>query len=136
MQRTMILFACTLTSISCSADGERLTVPPLPQDGTALPYSQVLGRLAAQTNSAKEEHFLNHWDGVADAATALEQSGGYLLKAPDLPPAHKAAIEKASRQLNGDIVKLRDAARRKDQSEALELIRRLHNQIRDLQDMK
>ncbi len=136
MRRTIILFACTLTSISCSADGERLTVPPLPQDGTALPYSQVLSRLAAQTNSAKEEHFLNHWDGVADAATALEQSSSYLLKAPDLPPTHKAAIEKTSADLNGEIVKLRDAARRKDQTEALELIRQLHNQIRDLQDMK
>jgi hypothetical protein len=136
MRRTIILIAWSLVSISCSAEGERLVVPPLPQDGTALPYSQVLSRLAAQTNTAKEEHFLNHWDGVFDATNALEQSGSYLLKAPDLPQAHKATIEKASTEFNENIVKLREAARRKDQTEALELIRRLHNQIRDLQDLK
>ena len=136
MRRTMILFACSLSSISCNADGERLTVPPLPQDGSPLPYAQVLSRLAAQTNSAKEEHFLNHWDGVVEAATALERSNSYLLKAPDLSPAHKATIEKTSGEINGEIIKLRDAARRKDQTESLELIRLLHNQIRDLQDLK
>ena len=136
MRRAFIAFGFCLASLSCCADGERLSVPPLPQDGSALPYAQVLTRLAAQTDRAKEEHFMNRWDGVVDASTALEQSSTYLLKAPDLPPAHKATFEKSSAELNANIVKFREAAQRKDQTETLELIRRLHNEIRDLQDLK
>ncbi len=96
MNRFVLLAACALSSLSCCGDGEKLAVPPLPQDGTAVPYSQVLARLAAQTNTAKEEHFLNHWDGVVDASNNLERSASYLLKAPELPPTHTATIEKSA----------------------------------------
>jgi hypothetical protein len=136
MKRSVLLVVCALASLSCCGDGEKIPLPPLPQDGTALPYSQVLTRLATQTNTAKEELFLNHWDALADISTNLERSAGYLLKAPDLPPTHKAAIEKSTGELQGSIVKLREAARKKDQNDSLELIRRLHNQVRDLQDLK
>lgn len=136
MNRFVLLAACALSSLSCCGDGEKLAVPPLPQDGTALPYTQVLARLSAQTNTAKEEHFLNHWDAVVDASSNLERSASYLLKSPDLPPTHKATIEKSAGELQANIVKLREAALKKDQGESLELIRRVHNQVRDLQDLK
>lgn len=136
MNRSVILALCGILSISCCGDGEQIAVPPLPKDGTALPYSQVLSRLSAQTNAAKEEHFLNRWDGLVDATVTLEQSTSYLTRSPDLPPTHKATIEKSAEELKANIVKLREAARKKDQNESLELIRRMHNQIRDLQDLK
>lgn len=136
MRRSVLALLCCATSLSCCGDGEKLTVPPLPQDGTAVPYAQVVARLSAQTNTAKDEHFLNRWDAVVDASVALEQSAGYLLRAPDLPAAHKVKIEKSAGELNANILKLREAARRKDQAESLELIRRVHNQVRDLQDLK
>jgi hypothetical protein len=136
MKRSAFLVVCCAASMSCCGEGEKISVPPLPQDGGAIPYAQVLTRLAAQTNSAKEDHFLNRWDGVVDSATSLELSVGYLMKAPDLPPTHKASIEKASVELKANIVKLREAAMKHDQADSLDLIRRLHNQIRTLQDMK
>jgi hypothetical protein len=135
MNRPVILALC-LASLSCCGDGEKAPLPPLPKDGNAMPYTQVLARLAAQTNSAKEEHFLNHWDALADLATSLEQSAAYLSKAPDLPPLGKERFEKAAGEMQANIIKLREAARKKDQTESLELIRRLHNDIRELQDLK
>ncbi len=136
MIRFAIPVACAILAVSCCGEGERIGVAPLPQDGTALPYSQVVARLSAQTKTAKEEHFMNRWDGIVDASVALEQSANYLLRSPDLPPTHKAAIEKTSGEIKSDILKLREAARKKDQSESLELIRRLHNEVRGLQDYK
>lgn len=136
MSRVVIIVIASMLSLSCCGDAEKLSVPPLPQDGSALPYGQILSRLAAQTNTAKDEHFLNHWDAVVDASVGLEQSAGYLLKAPDLPLLQKARIEKSATDLNGQILKLREAARKKDQAESLELIRRIHNQVRELQDLK
>ena len=135
MQRTILLLAISALSLSCLGDAERLP-PPLPRDGTALPYSQVLTRLSAQTNAAKEEHFLNHWDALVDVSLTLEQSAGYLLKSPDLPPTHKVQIEKTVGDLNVNILRLREAGRRKDQTESLEMIRRIHNEIRELQELK
>lgn len=136
MCRNLVIAIIGLASISCCGDGEKLLLPPLPQDGAALPYSQVLTRLAAQTNTAKEELFLEKWDGLADAATALDQSASYLLKSPDLPMVHKATFEKSANGLKQDVTKLRDGAKSKDQSQTLEAIRRIHNQVRELQDLK
>jgi hypothetical protein len=135
MKRALVAAFFVLGGLSCTGDAERLP-PPLPQDGTALQFSQVLARLSAQANTAKEEHFLNHWEGVVDAAIGMDHSAAYLLKSPDLPPFHKARIEKEASQLKADIVNLRQAARNKDQTESLELIRRIHNQIREMQDLK
>ena len=135
MHRTILLVVACALSLSCQGDAEKLP-PPLPKDGTALPYTQVLTRLSAQTNAAKEEHFLNHWDGLVDATLSLEQSAGYVLKSPDLPVSHKARIETAAGELNIHILKLREAARQKDQTESLEMIRRIHNQVRELQELK
>lgn len=135
MSRTVVVLICCMASLSCRGDAEKLP-PPLPQDGTALPYSQVLARLQAQVTTAKEEHFLNRWDSVAEAAAGLQQTAPYLMRASDMPVSQKPAITKASTEISGNIAKLRDAARRKDQAETLELIRLLHNQIRELQELK
>ncbi|MCE9529896.1 MAG: hypothetical protein K8T89_01950 [Planctomycetes bacterium] len=136
MRRSLWILLCATLSLSCSSDAEKLTVAPLPQEGGTLPFRQVLTRLAAQTDTAKEEHFLNQWDELVNASVSLEQSTKFLLRSPDLPVSHKPQIEKASTTLNTQILKLREAARRKDQTESLESIRLIHNQIRDLQDLK
>jgi hypothetical protein len=135
MRRALLAVLLSAVSLSCCGDAEKLTVPPLPQDGTALPYAPVIARLSAQINTAKDEHFLNHWDAVVDASVALEHSAGYLVKAPDLTPAGRTRVEKAAAELTGNIVKLREAARKKDEAESLELIRRIHNAVRELQDL-
>jgi len=92
--------------------------------------------LQAQVTTAKEEHFLNHWDGVVEAAAGLQQTVSYLMKSPDLPLLHKSTIEKASAEMTGAIAKLRESARKKDQAETLELIRQIHNKIHELQELK
>ncbi len=135
MSRALLGMLCTALSLSCCGDAERLP-PPLPKDGTAVPFAQIVARLAAQANTAKEEHFLNHWDGVIDAATGIENSTAYVLKAPDFPMLHKSKIEKSSSELQTNAGKLREAARKKDQTESLDLIRRIHNQIHELQELK
>ena len=135
MRRTLCTVLVSMCSLSCWSDAEKLP-PPLPQDGTALPYTQVTARLAAQTNSAKDNHFLNQWDGLVDVTLQLEQTTGYLMRAPDLPEAHKARIQNDAVALTSNVKKLREAARAREQAESLELIRRIHNQVRDLQDIK
>jgi hypothetical protein len=136
MRRTLFATFICVGCLSCCGDAEKLPVPPLPLDGAALPYSQVVSRLSSQTNAAKDEHFLNRWDGVIEVSVGLEQTASYLLRSPDLPTSHKPKIEKTSTELNSNILKLREAARRKDQTESLELIRRIHNQVKDLQELK
>ena len=135
MRRTIWAVVASLCCLSCSSDAEKL-LPPLPQDGTALPYAQITTRLSAQTDSAKDAHFLNQWDGLVDVTLQLEQSAGYVMRAPDLPEAHKARLQTVTLELTANIKKLREAARAKDQAESLELIRRIHNQVRDLQEPK
>jgi len=136
MKRTIVFALGLFLCAACCGDGEKLEVPPLPKDGAAIPYGQVLTRLAAQTNAAKEEHFLNRWDGLVDSTVSLDQSAVYLMRSADLPALHKASIEKSSEEMKGNIAKLREAARRKDQTESLDLIRRIHNQIREMQELK
>ena len=135
MTRAIVALFIAVTALSCCGDAEKLP-PPLPKDGGVMPYAQVLARLSAQVNTAKDEHFLNHWDAVVEASVGLQQSADYLLRSPDLPPIHRVAIEKSSKELSADILKLRDTARKKEQSESLELIRRIHNKVRELQDLK
>jgi len=136
MKRSIAFAFGMLLVAACCGDGEKLEVPPLPKDGAALPYDQVLSRLNAQTNAAKEDHFLNRWDGLVDTSVSLEQTAGYLTRSADLPPTHKMTIEKAGELMKADIMKLREAARRKDEVESLELIRRVHNRVRELQELK
>jgi hypothetical protein len=136
MKRLLLALVVIAPLAACCGEGEKINVPPLPQDGAALPYQQVLARLSAQTNAAKEDHFLNRWDGLVDSSVTLEQSASYITRSPDLPPAHRALIEKSAGEMKTSIVKLREAARQKNETESLELIRRLHNQVRDLQDLK
>jgi hypothetical protein len=135
MSRALLAMLCAAVSLSCRGDAERLP-PPLPKDGSAVPYRQILTRLSAQANTAKEEHFLSNWDGVVDASAGIENSTAYILKAPDLPILHRSKIEKSSSELHSNAVKLREAARKKDQTESLDLIRRIHNQIHELQEFK
>lgn len=135
MRRSIWGIVASFVCLSCWSDAERLP-PPLPQDGTALPYSQVTSRLSAQTNSAKDAHFLNQWDTVVDVSLQLEQSAGYLMRSPDLAEAQRPRVQKIATDLKTNIVKLRETARAKDQAESLECIRRIHNSVRDLQDVR
>ena len=135
MRRSICAILVCLFCLSCWSDAEKLP-PPLPQDGTALPYAQITSRLAAQINSAKDAHFLNQWDGVVDSSLQLEQSAGYLMRSPDLADANKPRVQKETTALVSNIKEMREAARVKDEVKSLELIRRIHNQIRELQDLR
>ncbi len=135
MHRNFCAILVCLCCLSCCSDAEKLP-PPLPQDGAALPYAQVTARLSAQINSAKDAHFLNQWDSLVDATLQLEQSAGYLMRSPDLAEANRPRLQKETATLVSNIKQLREAARGKDEVKSLELIRHVHNQVRDLQDIR
>ncbi len=121
-----------LISLSCISDAEKVPLPPLPVDGAPLSYNEVLARLVAQTNSARDEHFLNHWDRLAEIALALEQSAIYLPKSTNVPPSRQATLAQDSASLIQNIRLLQTTARLREETKALEAIRRIHNQIREL----
>jgi hypothetical protein len=124
--------AVCLLSLSCTSEAEKVPIPPLPVDGSSLSYNDVLARLAAQTNTARDEHFLNQWDKLADTARALEVSASYLPKSTNIPPRRQPTIAQDTAALMQNIRLLPSTAKIHDQAQALEAIRRIHNQIREL----
>lgn len=135
MRQNICAILVCLCCLSCCSDAEKLP-PPLPEGGAALPYAQVTARLSAQINTAKDAHFLNQWDSLVDTTMQLEQSAGYLMRAPDLTDANKPRVQNETTTLVTNIKQLRESARGKDEAKSLELIRRIHNQVRDLQEMR
>ncbi len=136
MLRSGLLIAICGALSSCQFDAERLPLAPLPQDGTVLPYQQVISRLKAQINSAKDAHFLEQWDVLETISQRLAESSSYLMRSADLPIEHRARIQKDSVQINNAIRNLQKAAKTKNQPASLEMIRLLHNTICDLEEIK
>jgi hypothetical protein len=126
------LFGSFLVIVAACQAPERAPLRPLPDDGPPVPYAELLTRARAQCTIATEAFYVNKWDDVEDAARGLEQTAHFLPKAEDVPAKQKESLAAVTTNLNKDAVKLREAAKAKDEKAANEVLQRLHLTVREL----
>jgi len=131
MKRTLPLAFFALVLVGCQLPPERLP-RQLPDDNPPLPYAELLTRARAQARIATESLYVDRWGDLEDAARGLEQTSKFILKAEDVPPAHKGMLPKVCASLTADASKLREAAVMKDAKETTVVLQRINLAVREL----
>jgi hypothetical protein len=124
---TVLLFAA-----GCTLPPERLPLKPLPEDGAALPYADVLTRARLQAGAANEAFYVDRWADLEDAARGLEQTARFLAKATEVPPKQKDKLPAEADQLGKDAAQLRESAKAQDVSKTNQLLQRINLKVREL----
>ncbi len=127
-----IWFAALLLVLGCTLPPEQVPIKPLPEDGPAQPYAELVSRARTQATAANEAFYINRWSDLEDAARGLEQTARFLGKAADVPGKHKDTLAGETNDLGKEAVQLRDAARDHDTKRATESLQRINLQVRGL----
>jgi hypothetical protein len=118
--------------IGCALPPEQVPLKPLPEDGPAQTYADLIGRARIQANSANEAFYVNKWTDLEDAAKGLEQTARFLGKAAEIPVRHKDTLAIEAGDLGKEAIKLRQAAQDKDDKKVNEALQRLNLKVRQL----
>src|SRR5262245_44903055 len=95
---------------ACRLPPDRPPLKPLPEDGQAFSYVEILSRARVQATMALEAFYVDGWVDLEEAAAGLEQTARYLPKATEPPAEHKDKITDESKVLAKDAFRLRVAA--------------------------
>src|SRR5271165_444811 len=112
MKRAPLLLLSLVLYAGCATPPER-AVRPLPEDGPAPPYSDLLTRARLQATAATEAFYVNQWGDLEDAAKSLEQTAKFLGKSADAPPKQKDSLGTRADELGKEALVLHEAARSK-----------------------
>jgi hypothetical protein len=132
MSRHVVTGLFLLVAAGCQLPPERLPLKPLPEDGPALPYADMVSRARAQATAANEAFYVNQWAELEDAARGLEQTARFLTKATDVPVKHKDTLAIEAGDLGKDAARLREAAKGNDVKQTNELLQRINLKVREL----
>jgi len=132
MSRVLFAGLSFFLLVGCALPPEQVPLKPLPEDGPAQPYADLVSRARVQANAANEAFYVNKWTDLEDAAKGLEQTARFLGKADEVPVRHKDTLAIEAGDLGKQAVKLREAAREKDDKKANEALQRLNLKIRQL----
>jgi hypothetical protein len=132
MKRFLVAGAFFALLTGCQLPPERMPLKPLPENGPALPYAELLTRARLQATAATEAFYVNRWGDLEDAARGLEQTARFLPKADDVPPKHKETLPVVSTDLGKEATALREAAQAKDVKIANDTLQRINLKIREL----
>jgi hypothetical protein len=116
----------------CQTAPEQIKIPPLPAEGQAVGYADVVQRARALATSATEAFYIDKWGDVESAALGLEQTALYLPKATDVPPARRASLDAQLQSLIRESQELREAARKSDEKRTNATLQRIHLLVREL----
>ena len=132
MIRIFVLLG-TLALSACNGP-DRAPLPPLPIDGQAVTWPDVLIRLRAQATQANEAFYIDNWEVLTQTSKDLGATAAFLSKASDIPEPRKAVLVGMSTSLIDDSRKLLEAAQAKDKNILLmnETLQRIHLSIRNL----
>ena len=111
---------------------EREGMLPLPENGPSLSYVEMLNRARSQSGAALDSFYLDAWGELEQAAIRLEESARLLPKTTLIPEAFKAKLPAEADRLRQDAVKLQEAARGKNATQANEAMQRINQRIREL----
>ena len=111
---------------------EREGMLPLPENGAALTYNEMLGRARNQSGAALDAFYIDSWADLDQAATRLEESAKLLPKTTQIPDAFKTKLPGEADSLRQDAAKLQEAARAKNAAQSNEAMQRINQRIRQL----
>jgi hypothetical protein len=129
---TRALFAALLVlAAGCQLPPER-PLRPLPEDGPAMSYADLVTRARIDAAAANEAFYVDRWADLEDAAKGIEQVARFFAKATDVPAKHKDTLPVEAGDLGKEAAQLRDAAKARDVQRANEILQRLNLKIREL----
>jgi len=111
---------------------EREGMLPLPENGPALTYAEMLNRARNQSAAALDAFYIDSWADLEQAALRLEESAKLLPKTKEIPDAFKTKLPGEADSLRQDAGKLQEAARAKNATQANEAMQRINQRIRQL----
>jgi hypothetical protein len=126
------LFVIAAVLAGCQLPAERIPLKPLPPEGEALPYSDLIQRTRLHATIATEAFYADRWPDLEEAARGLEQTARFLPKATEVPAQQKAGLAEKAGDLSKDAAQLREAAKAKDDKRTNEVLQRIHLQVRSL----
>jgi hypothetical protein len=127
------LFPVILVAVAgCVTPAERLPLAPLPENGQALPYAELLTRARLQATACTEAFYVNKWTDLDEAAKGLEQTAKFLGKATDVPAKHLDTLPILAGDLGKDATALEEAAKAQDVKKSNELLQKIHLKVREL----
>jgi hypothetical protein len=121
-----------LTALGCAMPPERLPVMPLPEDGQALPYSDVVQRARMQAAAANAAFYEDRWSEVEESATGLEKIARFLPKANEVPAKFDGKLADMSAALLKDAADLRAAGQTKNVKATNEVLQRINLRVREM----
>jgi hypothetical protein len=130
--RRFWLLALFLPLAGCTLPAERVPLQPLPENGQALPYPDLLTRIRAQARASNDAYYLDHWNDLEDLAKGIEQTARFLSKAQEVPAKNRDTLNEVTRDLGKSAVKLREAAAAKDVDKALKAMTEINSKVRQL----
>lgn len=111
---------------------EREGANPLPENGPALAYADMVNRARGQAGAAHDAFFIDAWLDVEQAAQRLEQTARLLPKTTNIPDGFKTKVEREADLLRKDAVNLLEAARAKNATQVNEALQRINQRVRQL----
>ena len=107
-------------------------MPPLPDDATNVPYSELLLHTRQLAWKANESFYRDDWRDLLETAAELDKASKLLPDTKEIPAHLTSTLAAKTQALAGDTDKLRQAAKNKDEVQANEAIQRIHMKIREL----
>jgi hypothetical protein len=132
MRKLLVCCALGAFLVSCRLPPDREPFKPLPENGMAFSYGELLARLHSQANAALDAFFVDAWVELDEAAKGIEQTSRFLAKA-ESPPEHlKSSLVANCSILQKEAIRLGAAARTKNVEGATDSLQKLTLQIRQL----
>ncbi len=117
----------------CAATtADHSSLSPLPENGMARPYPELLIRLRSQATVATECYYTNDWDGLQVAAKGMVQTSSFLRNAIEVPVSAKESLAKIASDFGLESNLLLQAAKNRDEKSVNESLQKIHLQIRQL----
>ncbi len=131
--RRLLWPVAILIVIGCQNSAEqRRSVTPLPVEGPALSYRDVVSRARTLAAQATEAFYIDQWIDVEKAASNLQETARYLPKSVDVPSTQKSTLDDRSKTLEQESLALRDAAKARDEKKTNDVMQRVNLLVREL----
>lgn len=133
MGRTTAIFLTTVALAGCQVVPEApRPLQPLPADGPAMTYREIIHRARSQATLATESFYIDQWQDVDRAAASLEDTARYLPKAIEVPVTQKASLEARSKTLAQEAKALREAVKGRDEKKTTDAMKKINLLVREL----
>jgi len=133
MGRTSFVLCLAALAVGCQVIPEApRALQPLPSNGPAMTYRDVVYRARSQATLATESFYIDQWPDVDRAAAGLEDTARYLPRAVEVPATQRTSLEVRSQTLVKEAQALRQAVKGRDEKKTTEAMQRINLLVREL----